>query len=163
MTPRHRDFAGLAGWVLAVAVAAIVGSLGSLEAGSFYAGLARPAWAPPASVFGPVWTALYLMMAVAGWLHWRAQRPLSGRLVLVVFGIQLGLNALWSWLFFAWRLGGWAFLDIVLLWSAIAVLIGLMLRARSRVAACLLLPYLAWVSFATVLNAWLWQANPAVL
>jgi tryptophan-rich sensory protein len=133
-----------------------------VQAGAFYAELVRPDWAPPAALFGPVWTLLYAMMAVSAWLVWmrRGSRPV--RLALAVFVTQLALNALWSWLFFGWRLGGPAFLDIVVLWALIVATLVLFWRIRP-LAGWLLVPYLAWVTFAAALNYRLWQLNPALL
>jgi benzodiazapine receptor len=154
---------GLIAWFGSVFITALLGSLASLEAGSFYIELQRPSWAPPGWLFGPVWTALYCMIALAGWLHWRRHGLIGQRLVTGLFAVQLVLNALWSWLFFAWRRGDWAFVDILILLTSIAVIIALYFRAGNRVSAALLLPYLGWVSFASILNAWLWHANPAIL
>jgi tryptophan-rich sensory protein len=158
----HQAF-GLAGWLALCFATSAVGALASASAGSFYAGLARPAWAPPAWLFGPVWSALFLCMAVAAWLVWRS--PAAGRLrsiALGLFVVQLAANALWSWLFFAWRLGGAAFADVLLLWELIACTIVAFWRV-SRPASLLLVPYLLWVSFAAALNWALWRANPGVL
>jgi tryptophan-rich sensory protein len=159
---RAHDILGLVAWAVPVFVTALVGSIASLEAVSFYSDLRQPAWAPPAWLFGPVWTLLYVMIVVSGWLYWRRHGLGHNRLVMVLFGLQLAANALWSWLFFAWRLGGYAFVDIVLLASCIAAIIVLFLRDGSRAAAYLLLPYLAWVSFASVLNWWIWRENPGL-
>ena len=142
--------------------AAAVGAIASVDAASFYAQLAKPAWAPPASVFGPVWTILYALMGIAAWRVSRTGGFAAHRAVLALFVAQLAVNALWSWLFFAWRLGGWAFVDIVLLWGLVAAtLVGF-----SRVhwlAGALLLPYLLWLTFAAALNYSIWRVNPHVL
>ncbi|MFN4328470.1 MAG: TspO/MBR family protein [Limnobacter sp.] len=147
---------------LTLAIGAI-GAIGSAQAPAFYAELVRPDWAPPAKVFGPVWTTLYVLIGIALYLVWsrRTTSP-SANSWLGLFAVQLAVNAVWSWLFFEWRLGLWAFVDCALL----AVLVGVLVwRARpvSGVAALLLLPYLAWVSFATVLSWTMWQLNPALL
>lgn len=154
--------AGLLAWLGIVAAAAAIGAAASVEAGSFYAQLARPSWAPPASAFGPVWSALYLLMAVAAWLAWRERgsRPLGTALTL--FLLQLCVNALWSWLFFAWRNGAWAFAGVVVLLALVAATIAAFWRIH-RLAAALLLPYLAWVCLATALTWSVWQANPKLL
>lgn len=157
-----RQALGLAGWLLLTFAAAAAGGLASAQAGTFYQGLMRPAWAPPAWLFGPVWSVLYLLMGVAAWTVWRAARWPEVRAPLAAFVAQLVLNALWTWLFFGWRQGGWALVEIAALWVAIVVTIRLFVRVR-RFAAFLLLPYLAWVSFAAVLNLRLWQLNPALL
>lgn len=153
---------GLVGWLLLGFVAAAIGAVASVQAASFYQQLAQPSWAPPSSVFGPVWSALYALMGLAAWLVWREGGWRRQRGVLALFVIQLALNALWSWLFFAWHRGGLAFADIVLLWLLIvATLIGFW-RARP-LAGALLLPYLCWVSFASALNFAVWRLNPQIL
>ncbi|MBB4595166.1 TspO/MBR family protein [Xanthomonas cannabis] len=153
---------GLLGWLALCYAVAGLGALASIQAASFYAELQRPAWAPPGWLFGPVWTALYGMMAVAVWLVWRRGGWAGARLALGMFVLQLALNGLWSWLFFAWHMGAWAFADIVLLWLTLAATIGVFAKQNS-VAAWLLVPYLAWVSFAAALNYSVWQLNPQVL
>jgi tryptophan-rich sensory protein len=152
----------LLAWLALCFLAALAGASATLQAGTFYEQLVRPSWAPPAALFAPVWSVLYAMMAVAAWLVWqRRERPLAHR-ALLVFLAQLVLNALWSWLFFGWRLGAWSFVDIVLLWGLILTTL-LYFRKLSFPAALLLIPYLGWVSFAAVLNYAMWQLNPAVL
>lgn len=146
-------------WMVLVIATGAIGALASRDAGLFYAQLARPAWAPPAWLFGPVWTALYLMMGVAAW---RAERAGASRGVLVLFVVQLAVNALWSWFFFAWRLGGAAFADILVL-DALVLATFVAFRRVDRVAGALLVPYMAWIAFATALNWTVWQANPALL
>ena len=152
--------AGLLGWLLVVFVAAAVGAAASVDAPSFYAQLSKPTWAPPAGVFGPVWTVLYALMGVAAWLVWRSPGPRSAALTL--FGAQLGANALWSWLFFAWHRGALAAVEILVLLALIAAMIVAFWRI-SRLAALLLVPYLLWVSFASVLTWVVWRSNPALL
>lgn len=127
--------------------------------GGWYQSLAKPAWNPPSWIFGPVWTTLYFLMAVAAWLVWRTA-GWSGRggTALAVFLGQLVLNGMWSWLFFGLYRPGWAFAEILLLWIAILATIVLFWRIRP-LAGALLLPYLAWVSFAAVLNGTLWRMN----
>jgi tryptophan-rich sensory protein len=157
-----RQLLGLAGWLVACFAVAAIGSVASLEAPSFYGRLAQPSWSPPAAVFGPVWTTLYAMMAVAAWLVWREGPSPATRRALVLFVAQLAANALWSWLFFRWRLGGLAFAEILVLWALIAATLVAFWRVRP-LAGALLVPYLAWVSFATALNFTLWRANPGLL
>lgn len=153
---------GLVGWLLLSFAAAAIGALASVQAADFYRQLAQPSWAPPASVFGPVWSVLYVLMGVAAWLVWREGGWHRQRGVLVLFVLQLAVNALWSWLFFGWHRGALAFADIVLLWLLIvATAIGFW-RVRP-LAGALLLPYLGWVSFATALNFAVWQLNPQIL
>lgn len=157
-----RGYAGLAGWILFSFAAAAIGGLASAGAGSFYEELSRPAWAPPAWLFGPVWTLLYLMIGIAAWLVWRERGFAGARTALALFVLQLGANALWTWLFFAWRQGSLAFAEIVLLWILIAATVLSFWRIRG-LAGALLLPYLIWVSFAAALTWSVWQRNPAVL
>lgn len=160
--PPRGQAAGLLLWLAVSFIAAGIGAFASLDAADFYAQLARPRWAPPAWVFGPVWTALYFLMGVAAWLVWRRGGFAAARGALTLFLVQLVFNALWSWLFFAWHLGAAAFADIVLLWGLIlATLIAF--RRASPAGGILLLPYLLWVSFAVVLNLAVWRMNPALL
>ena len=153
---------GLFGWLLVVFAAAAVGGFASASAGEFYRDLVRPSWAPPGWLFGPVWSVLYLLMGIAAWLVWRARGFAGAGGALLMFVVQLAANALWTWLFFVWRQGGLASAEILLLWALILVTIGLFWRV-SAVAGLLLLPYLAWVSFASALTLATWRLNPQVL
>jgi len=166
MTPSpftaRRQTIALLGWLLLTFAAAALGARASIQASTFYAQLAQPDWAPPASVFGPVWSALYLLMAIAAWWVWRQGGWARQRTALVLYVLQLALNTLWSWLFFAWHLGGPAFADIIALCLLIVATLVAFWRV-SALAGALLLPYLAWVSFAAALNYAVWQANPAAL
>lgn len=153
---------GLIGWLLVVFTAAFIGAVASIEAPSFYTDLVQPAWAPPSWVFGPVWTVLYAMMGVAAWLVWSTENNPKVGVALIFFMLQLVLNALWSWLFFVWHLGGLAFLDTVVLLVAITATIRLFWSVN-RGAGALLVPYLLWVGFACGLNYAVWQLNPGVL
>jgi tryptophan-rich sensory protein len=126
--------------------------------GEWYAALKKPSWNPPGWVFGPVWTALYAMMAVAAWLVWRHGGWAMQHHSLRVFLVQLALNAAWTPLFFGLHWPGAAFAEIILLWLAIGATIAAFWPV-TRAAACLLAPYLAWVSFASVLNFTLWRLN----
>jgi len=157
-----KQILGLLGWLAVTFIAAFVGALASVEAASFYAQLTRPSWAPPASWFGPVWAVLYALMAVAAWTVWRAPLRVRTRRPLALFLLQLAVNALWSWLFFAWRLGGLAFADVVVLLALIAATLVSFWKVK-RLAGALLLPYLCWVGFATALTWSVWQSNPALL
>lgn len=143
------------------AATAVMGGLASGDAPSFYAQLVKPAAAPPAQVFGPVWTLLYLMMGVASWLVARSAHALRPA-ALALFVAQLVANAAWSWLFFGLHDGALAMADVVVLWLLTAGTLALFMRIR-RLAACLLLPLLGWVSFAAWLNLALWRANPGLL
>ncbi|MGD1990803.1 MAG: tryptophan-rich sensory protein [Chromatiales bacterium] len=159
---RRQQFTGLIGWFIVSFAVSAVGAIASIEARSFYAGLEQPDWAPPGWLFGPVWTLLFALMAIAAWLVWRNGGFRTNRIALSLFLTQLAFNALWSWLFFAWRLGGPAFADILLLWVLILATLVAFWRAE-RLAGILLLPYLLWVSFAAFLNYAVWQLNPALL
>lgn len=152
---------GLVLWLAVCFLVAAVGAAASLQAGIFYAGLVRPVWAPPAAVFGPVWSMLYAMMAVAAWLVWERRELRPARIALAFFVLQLILNALWSWLFFGWKQGALSFLDVVLLWVLIVATLMLFWRVR-LLAGLLLVPYLAWVTFASALNYQIWQLNPSI-
>ncbi|HEL3178611.1 TPA: TspO/MBR family protein [Stenotrophomonas maltophilia] len=159
---RSSQALGLLGWFAVTFAAAALGAWASTSAASFYASLTLPAWAPPAGVFGPVWTLLYAMMAVAAWLVWRERGWRGARPALTLYLVQLAVNALWSWLFFGWKLGALAFADILVLIVLVCATIFGFLRIQ-RAAAVLLLPYLAWISFASALNFAVWRANPGVL
>ena len=160
--PKAKQLIGLVAWLVICFVVAGLGSAASLQAGSFYMELVRPDWAPPPSIFGPVWTALYAIMGIAAWLVWRINGFRSARTALALFLVQLLLNALWSWLFFAWHLGALAFADILLLWVLIVATIVSFWRIQP-LAGALLIPYLLWVSFASALNYSVWQLNPHIL
>ena len=149
-------------WLGAALATGGIGAVASVNAASFYSQLTQPAWAPPAWLFGPVWSALFVLMGIAAWLVWRKHGLRGAASALAVFVVQLFVNALWTWLFFAWRMGAVALVEIVVLWSLIACTIVLFWRLQ-RLAALLLLPYLAWVSFATALSFSLWRLNPALL
>ena len=153
---------GLLGWLALVLLAGGLGAVASVDAASFYAQLNKPAWAPPAGVFGPVWSALYVLMAVAAWLVWREPDQPPRGTALAVFVVQLAVNALWSWLFFAWHQGAWAFADVLLLLALLMATVVLFRRVRP-LAAWLLWPCLLWVAFASALTWAVWRANPGVL
>lgn len=157
-----RQLLGFSGWFLVTFLAAALGARASISAASFYADLVLPAWAPPASLFGPVWTALYALMALAVFLVWRERGWRAATPALTLYLLQLGLNTLWSWLFFGWKQGALAFADILLLLVLIVATLIAFWRIH-KAAACMLLPYLAWVGFASVLNYAVWQANPGLL
>ncbi len=150
---------GLFAWILTCFVAAAIGGFATAASvNDWYAQLNLPDWNPPGWVFGPVWTALYLMMGIAAWIVWKDTSGSSQKLPLGWFLFHLLLNSLWSILFFGLRQPGWAFAEILLLWAAIVVSIVLFYR-HSRVAAALLIPYLLWVTFASFLNFRIWQLN----
>lgn len=152
----------IGGWVIWVALsfaaAAIGGMFTARSVGSWYVVLQKPAWTPPAGVFGPVWTVLYLLMGTAAWLVWRRQGWAGAALPLTLFLVQLLLNAAWSGLFFGLRNPGLALIEIVLLWGAILATTVAFARI-SPLAAGLMTPYLLWVTFAAVLNGAIWRLN----
>ena len=153
---------GLVGWLALAFVAAAVGGLAAADAPAFYAQLVRPSWAPPAGAFGPVWTVLYTLMGIAAWLVWRERKRLPVKPALVLFAVQLAVNALWSWFFFAWKSGAGAFVAIVLLLALIVATLVAFYRVRPA-AGLLLVPYLAWVCLATALSWTVWRNNPTLL
>ncbi|MFZ2220273.1 MAG: TspO/MBR family protein [Rhodoferax sp.] len=141
---------------------AALGALASSSAPSFYGALELPRWAPPAAVFGPVWTFLYAVMAIAAWLVWRHRHMVQGNSGLVLYTVALVPNVLWSWLFFDQHWGMWALIDIGVLWALVGLTVRVFWRVRP-LFGLLMVPLWVWVSFAAVLNATLWQANPALL
>jgi translocator protein len=153
---------GLLAWLAISFITSGIGAFASINAASFYGQLIQPSWAPPSSVFAPVWTTLYALMGIAAWLVWRVGGVRTNRFALTFFLVQLAVNALWSWLFFVWHLGALAFADIVVLWLLIIATIVSFWRVRP-LAGALLIPYLLWVSFAGALNFSVWQLNPQVL
>ena len=159
---KQKQFAGLVAWLIGSFIAAGIGGAASIQAGPFYAQLVRPEWAPPSSIFGPVWTVLYALMGIAAWLVWRAGGFRAAKTALTLFLVQLALNSLWSWLFFGWHRGALAFADILLLWALIVATLIAFWRIRP-LAGALLVPYLLWVSFASALNYSVWQLNSQIL
>ncbi|MGO8760392.1 MAG: TspO/MBR family protein [Desulfobaccales bacterium] len=158
LTPRDSLFswAGLFFWVALSFAAAGIGS--RFWPGDWYAHLAKPAINPPAWVFAPVWTPLYLVMGIAAWLVWQERGLARAAPALALFLAQLALNAAWFWLFFGLHLLGWALVDLAALWLAIGATI-LAFWAHRPLAGLLLVPYLLWVSFAALLNFHLWRLN----
>lgn len=153
------SWVALLGFVaLCLGVATIGGWATSISVGGWYQTLDKPHWTPPDRVFAPVWTILYLMMAVAGYRVRRRAVGKAGHSALALFGVQLALNLLWSILFFGLQRIGLALLDIVLLWTAIAATAVAFSRI-DRLAGIFMLPYLGWVTYAVVLNAAIWHLN----
>ena len=147
---------GAVGWLVLTFGMAAIGA--RFLPDEWYRQLNKPSWNPPNSIFAPVWIILYLFMAVAAWLVWRGHGWRAARLALMWFGIQLAFNVLWSFLFFGMQRPGLAFAEIVALWLAI-VATCLAFQAKSRTAALMLVPYLAWTSFAVILNYAIWRMN----
>lgn len=155
-----REALVLSAWVSACFAVAAAGALVTGPAvEGWYQGIAKPSFNPPAWLFGPVWTLLYALMGWAAFLVWRRAGLVSHQLAL--FGVQLLLNALWSPVFFGFGRPGAALIVIVALWVAIALTLVAFWRTV-RFAGLLLVPYLAWVSFASVLNAAIWRLNPGL-
>jgi len=147
----------LAGFIGAAFVAGAIGSAATFEnVRAWYPSLVKPTWNPPNWIFGPVWTTLYVLMGVAAWRGWRASE--NSRPLIVAYGAQLVLNALWSILFFGLKQPSWALVDIVALWTLLAWLLVALWRA-DRWAGALWLPYVLWVSFATALNTAIVRLN----
>ena len=154
------EVGALLGFGILVFLTAFIGSQFTFSSlGSWYAGINKPSWNPPSWVFGPVWTLLYIFIAISGWLVWRARHRASVSLLLTIYGIQLVLNALWSAIFFGMQNPGLASAEIVLLWLAIGAYTIIAWRVQ-RSAALLFLPYWAWVTFASVLTFTVAALNP---
>lgn len=161
-TPTPSRAAQVFGLVAAIGLCALAAALGNAvtmpEIDGWYAELTRPSWAPPNYVFGPVWSLLYLSMAVAAWLVWRKAGLQRAVIPLGLFLLQLAANVAWSFLFFGLHSPAAAFVEILLLWVLIAATM-FAFWTRSRLAGALLAPYLAWVSFAACLNFAFWELN----
>lgn len=157
-----RKLVGLVWWLLLSFAAGGLGAIASVDAAQFYDQLHQSDWTPPAWLFGPVWTLLYLLIGIAAWLVWRVHGWRGAGVALLLFVVQLAANALWTWLFFGWHQGALAFAEVVLLWLLI-VATTLAFYRLHKPAAVLMLPYLAWVGFAAVLCLTLWQDNPHLL
>jgi tryptophan-rich sensory protein len=136
----------------------LLGGGRSLQMPSWYDLLRKPDWTPPGEVFGPVWSVLYVLMAVAAWLVWRVRGFAGAQVALGLYALQLALNGLWSVLFFHLHALTAATVEIVVLWAAILATT-LAFRRISATAAVLMLPYLAWVTFASALTFAIWRLN----
>jgi tryptophan-rich sensory protein len=156
---RTRDYTALALFIaLNAAISALGGWATAGSVGTWYVTLEKPPFNPPNWIFAPVWSALYLMIAIAGWRAWRSSAGPQRQLALTAYAVQLALNLSWSFVFFGARLIGPALAVIAALLAAILANAFLFWRI-DRAAGALLLPYAAWVSFATLLNAALWRLN----
>ena len=159
MNQKLRSGLALLAFVAACFAAAAIGGVAtSLSLDTWYPELKKPGWTPPNCVFGPVWAALYLMMAVAAWLVWRRTGVKGGRRPLGLFVWQLVLNAGWAWLFFGLRDPMPAFFELSALWFAVAATLAVFWKV-SRPAGLLLVPYFLWTTFAAVLNFAIWRLN----
>jgi translocator protein len=152
-----RSLLGLAFWLAFSFSAALFGS--QFPPGAWYQGLAKPGFTPPAWLFGPVWTVLYIMMGLAAWLVWRDKGFAGAGTALGLFVVQVILNGLWSFIFFGLQRPGLALGEMVLLWLAIGATFVGFWRVKPA-AGSMLAPYWLWVSFAAVLNFYLWHLNP---
>lgn len=152
------DVLGFAGFLGACCVAAVTGAY--FRPGPWYRDLRKPSWTPPNWLFPVAWTILYVLIATSGWLVWRTAGFSGAGLALGVYGLHLVTNALWSALFFGVHRIDLAFLDVTAMWLTLAVTIALFLPI-SPLAALLLAPYFAWVTFAGALNLDIWRRNPA--
>jgi len=150
-----REWLALAGWIALCVGVGLIGGLATSADTAWFAALRKPSWNPPSWVFAPVWTTLYVTMGVAAWLVWRRR---SRKTALWLFAVQLALNFTWSFIFFSAREIALAFAEIVVLWAFIAATIIAFSRVDRR-AAWLMVPYLAWVSFAAVLNGTIVRLN----
>ena len=160
--PPHPAFSSLAKLGVLLALSGLVAMIGTqFGPGAWYDHIAKPAWNPPNWVFGPVWTALYVLMAVAAWRVWRKPATQAVDDALFFYGVQLALNAIWSPMFFGLQNPLIALMDIVLLLAVAGVTTAMFWRI-DRVAGMLFLPYAAWVAFATALNAAVWSLNRVI-
>lgn len=148
----------LLGWVGICFLTAGIGA--RYSPGDWYVQLQKPLWTPPGYLFGPVWSILYLSMGVAAWLVWRRAGSAQVGVALTLFVVQLVLNGLWSWIFFGMQRPDLAFVEILILWAVILATMVALWRVSSA-AGALFIPYAAWVSFAAVLNYFIWQLNTA--
>lgn len=159
LNQRHRDIAGLLAFlVICLSISVAGGAATASSVGTWYQTLQKPFFNPPNWLFAPVWTALYIMMAIAGWRVWRAHGLRGARAAMALFAVQLALNLAWSFLFFGYRMIGAALIEIILLLMAILVTTVLFWK-RDRLAGMLFVPYAGWVAFATILNFALWRLN----
>jgi tryptophan-rich sensory protein len=157
-----QSFPSLLAWIFGTSIAAVGGAVTAKAAAEFYAMLQKPFWAPPAWLFGPAWTVLYIVMATAAWRIWLQAGFRGASLELSFYLVQLVLNMAWSYFFFVRRSGLGATIEVVCLWLAVAATLVLFWR-RDMIAGVLFVPYLAWVSFATALTVSVWRGNPTLL
>lgn len=149
--------------IISIALPLAIGAVGSYftipEISGWYQTINKPSWNPPNWIFGPVWTTLYVLMGIALYLVWKTPNSIGNKTIAVsLFIIQLGLNFLWSVIFFSLHQPGWAFVEIILLWIFILLTI-FSFSPINKISAWLLVPYICWVSFAMILNHAIWQLN----
>lgn len=153
--------------IIAITIPLLIGFIGggftASEIPGWYAKLNKPGWQPPNWLFGPVWTALYILMGIALYLVWKADVSSSKKqTAIILFAVQLILNFFWSIIFFNQHQIGWALVEIIVLWLFILLTIFSFSKINNT-AAWLLVPYISWVSFATILNYAIWKLNTAPL
>lgn len=150
------------GLVLCVLICLGAGGLGAIattpEIDGWYRTIVKPEWNPPNWVFGPVWTTLFVLMGISAWLVWKPAGFRAAATPLALFAAQLTFNVAWSWIFFGMHQIGWAVIEIIILWATILATTVAFFR-RSKPAGWLLVPYMGWVSFATMLNFAIWRLN----
>ncbi len=144
---------------VAMVVVALAG-MSATDIGDWYRNLNKPSWQPPDWAFGPAWTTIYVCIVAAVGMAWNVAEPGQRMTLLVVLGVNLGLNILWSYMFFAWRRPDWALIEVAFLWLSIIALM-VVLYGMRPVSGWLMLPYLVWVTFASVLTATIVKLNPA--
>lgn len=149
--------------IIAVAIPLVVGGISGYftvsGVESWYLTLQKPSWNPPNWIFGPVWTTLYVMMGIALFLVWKEDTSSELKAIAVIlFAVQLLLNFFWSFIFFKLEQPGWAFAEILVLWLMLLACI-FAFGQVNKTAAWLLVPYISWVSFATILNGTIWKLN----
>lgn len=155
-----KSWGALALWILICLGVGWLGSFATMEGlRAWYPSLAKPEWTPPNGVFGPVWTTLYVLMAISAWMVGRSPYPDERRTGLALFVIQLVFNLAWSVLFFGLRSPAMGLAMVIVLWISIAVTMRAFLKL-SKPATILLVPYILWVTFAATLNFAIWQMNP---
>jgi translocator protein len=149
--------------IISIAIPVLVGATAGFFTASgvesWYQNINKPSWNPPSWIFGPVWTTLYVMMGIALFLVWKSEASdVLKKTAIAIFAVQLVLNFFWSFIFFSQHQPGWALVEIMVMWLAILFTIFAFANV-SKTAAWLLVPYISWVSFATVLNYTIWQLN----
>lgn len=158
----RQNLPSLLAWILGTCIAAISGAVTAKTAAEFYGRLDQPSWAPPAWLFGPAWTVLYPLMAVAAWRVWREHGFAGAKVALALYFVQLAFNASWSWFFFVRQTGLGSTLVVSAMWITI-LLTALAFWELDRTASLMMLPYLAWVTFAMALTVSVWRRNPTLL
>jgi tryptophan-rich sensory protein len=156
---RRNDYISLMVFLFLSFLAGGIGSIfTSPSVKTWYVTLVKPPFNPPSWLFGPVWTVLYILIAVSGWIVWKNRQNPQATILLYLFGLQLFLNALWTFIFFGRRLMGWAFLEILILTIAVGTY-AMFARNVSKTAAILFVPYWVWLLFAGYLNLTIWLIN----